>query len=131
MLCSISSAHAEAVAINCPDSIDVASQNLDKKIEGWRYFSDPDAQHTLENVNIFKGRKVVTRHAPAKGTESYEQWRLEDNGKEQYFLICGYNRTAIFLKKLLDPKFTSCKASFGQDQKRPEGSPPLYKITCE
>lgn len=121
---------AWAKEIACPESISVESQDLSKRVKGWRYFSDKDAKHTLDTVEIFKGKKKLTRHEPGKGTEAYAQWMLTDNGKEEYYLVCGYKRTAVMLKQKLDSKLITCKVSFMQ-QKGKGGPQQLHKFTCE
>lgn len=126
------SAHAaQAEAIVCPESIDVAAQTLARKADGWRYFNDPEPKYQLEEISVFHGKKDLTEMEPSKGTEVSAQWRFSDNGKENYYVICQYKHTSIMLKRQLEPKVNTCTLSFQQDKANPTGPQVMHKMSCE
>lgn len=124
-------AWAAAENIVCPESISVAPQTMAKRVEGWRYFSDPEARYPLDAVMIYAGKKSLAEVPPGKGTESYSQWRFSDNGDESYWIVCSYKRSSLLLKRQLDTKFTSCKLSFEEDKASPGARQVMHKMVCE
>jgi len=117
--------------IACPDSIQVAPQDLDNKIEGWHYFSDGNAKYTLVGLQVYSGKNDMVPFEAGRGTESYSQWLLSDNGKEKYYVVCRYSQTSVLLRRLLDSEIKSCKSFYEPDSKNPAAPQIFRKITCE
>ena len=116
--------------IVCPPTITVSAQELTKKPEGWHYFSDDDVKPQLDTINVYTQKKTMVKLDPGKGTETFTEWRFPDNGKEKYFIVCSYTRTAVLLKQQLDERLKSCRLSFEPAAGKPDAPQLLHKITC-
>jgi hypothetical protein len=122
---------AKAPSLVCPPAIKVEPQALSGKVEGWRYFADEQAQHTLDTVSFYIQKKSLTKLDPHRGTEVFTEWKFPDNGKEKYFVACSYTRTGVLLKRQLEPGVKFCRVLFESDPARPGLPPSQHKIVCE
>ncbi len=117
--------------LSCPQSVDVGLQELKKKVPDWRYFNDGDVAYALETVSIYHQNKTLEKLSPSKGTESFTEWKLNNNGKEKYFVVCAYSHTSVLLKQQIDAGLARCRLNFEPDPATPQGPPVLHKMTCE
>ena len=122
---------ASKPGMSCPDKIEVASQQLGKKITGWGSFADADPKYWLEAVSVYSVQSgKLTRYNPSRGTEAFSQWELKENAKEKYFLVCSYTHTSLLLKQALASNYKSCRVTFENDP-RNQGSQTMTKFSCE
>jgi hypothetical protein len=118
-------------ALACPPRIEVAAQKLEKKAPaGFTSMNETKPAYTLRWVGVYSGKEPVAVE-PFRSSESSSEWMLVDNGKQPYFLMCGYNHSSVLLKKPLPATLKTCRVSPQPDPALPKGPQLLHKFDCE
>jgi len=116
----------------CPETIQVGAQDISKKIDGWHSFSDDAPVYALDTVTVYiDQKKTPAKLDPSKGTESFTEWQLLENGKEHYYMVCSYTHTSVLLKRELDKEFTTCRLSFENAAVSPGVPQKMHKMNCQ
>lgn len=114
----------------CPESIRVEAQKLKGAMRGFEPFNE-DAPFWLETVHVYTGNKKIERLEPYKNTESSSQWRLSENGRQHYYLVCHYRDTSVALKKKLPTHLSECRVTPAPNPQNPGGPQVLHHFGCQ
>ncbi len=125
-------ANAAPDVLACPESIKVDAQKLDKKNTPTGFSSyNEDVTYWLDAVNVYVGEKTPEKMEPYKSTEVSSEWKLEENGKQHYSLVCGYRETSVVLRKAISEKMKACHLSPKNNPQNPHGPQVLQQFDCE
>jgi hypothetical protein len=132
LIISLFASPALAQSVSCPNYIDVAPQKLRTDMPGWKPFYDVyHLRYTLNQVSVYNGDpSLLAALAPDANSASYADYNLYDNGREKYFLACGYSNTSIQLYQQLSKELRRCRVTY-QRVYNPSGTPLPYTVTCD
>lgn len=117
---------------DCPSRVPVATQKLESgSFKNFSTFSETERSYWLRTVQIYSGDKQLAVVDPARSTESSSEWILIDNGKVDYYFVCGYQDTSLKLKKQLASTLKTCMLSAKPDPANPKGRPQLIGLSCQ
>lgn len=117
----------------CPPAIKTKKEALAEAIKDWSSFADEEAAPKLDTVSLYTytQKKTMSKLGASKGTESFTEWQLPDNGKEKYYVVCSYTRSSLLLKQMLDARFKRCRLTFQTNPATPALPAQLHTITCD